>query len=46
MDKAVRHGDMAPGPGLTAYSPTAHDSGSEPRFAIVVWSFTEKQKLE
>ena len=37
---------MAPGLGLTANSPTSHDLHNEPRFAILLWAFAEKQKVE
>lgn len=38
--------DMQPGLGWTRYRPRLHSLHNEPQFAIVVWAFAEKPKLE
>jgi SAM-dependent methyltransferase len=38
--------DMKPGLDWTVYNPYIHSLHNEPQFAIVVWAFAEKRKLE
>jgi SAM-dependent methyltransferase len=38
--------DMTPGESWTAYDPRQHSLHNDPQFAIVVWAFAEKPKLD